>query len=56
MIIFAMGKAAQNPLGLESLSVLALRVVAFLQFQDAAGELKLVAFTMITGGFYGSWC
>jgi hypothetical protein len=43
------GKAAQSPLGVASLSVLVLGTLAFLLFRDATGKLKLAALAMITG-------
>jgi hypothetical protein len=40
------GKAAQSPLGVASLIVLGVCVLAFLLFRDAAGNLKLEAFAI----------
>jgi cation transporter-like permease len=47
------GKAAQGPLGLASLSVLVSGIVGVYLFRDAAGAQKLLAFAMMTGGFLG---
>jgi hypothetical protein len=46
-------KAAQSPLDLAALSVLVLGIVGAFLFRNAAGKLKLAAFAMITGGFFG---
>jgi len=46
-------KAAQSPLGLAALSVLVLGIVGAFLFRNAAGKLKLAAFAMITGSFFG---
>jgi hypothetical protein len=46
-------KAAQSPLGLAALSVLVLGIIGAFLFRNAAGKLKLAAFAMITGGFFG---
>jgi hypothetical protein len=46
-------KAAQNPLGLASLSTLVLGAVVFFLFRDAVGRQKLHALAMITGCFLG---
>ena len=46
-------KAAQSPWGLAALSVLVLGIVGAFLFRNAAGKLKLAAFAMITGGFFG---
>jgi hypothetical protein len=46
-------EAARSPLGLAALSVLVLGIVGVLLFREAAGQPKLVAFAMITGGLLG---
>jgi tetratricopeptide (TPR) repeat protein len=46
-------EAAQNPLGLASLSALILGALGLFLFRSAAGKLKLLALAMITAGLLG---